>query len=96
MRRSEVHKKAAPFDLKAVRERLGMKQHTMAELLKAGQSSIARWESEGSLPLIYREYLGLYEKYVHGISTKQKAVRELKQKIVKAKAKGSRHEIAAA
>lgn len=85
MRRSESHSKAAPFDLKAVRERLSMKQHAMAELLSAGQSSIARWESEGSLPLIYRKYLELYEKHVHGVQTKQKAVRELKAKVTKAK-----------
>lgn len=92
-RRSEEHGKLPAYDLKATRERMGLKQAAMAELLSAGQSSIARWESEGSLPLIYRKFLELHEKHVHGVATKQKAVRELKKVV---KAKGSRNEVAAA
>lgn len=65
-RRSEAQKVADPFDLKAVRERLGLKQHAMADLLAAGQSSIARWEAEGSIPLIYRKFLHLYEQVNRG------------------------------
>ena len=80
-KRGENLKAAAAYDLKATRERLSMTQKQMADLLTSGQSSIARWEAEGTLPLIYRNFLALYEQHVHGVAKKRRAVRELKEKL---------------
>jgi Helix-turn-helix. len=60
MRRSDVEKDLPKFDLKAARESKGITQAATARLLCASQSSIARWESEGSLPLIYRKFWELH------------------------------------
>jgi DNA-binding XRE family transcriptional regulator len=73
MKRGENQKQAAPYDLKATRERLSLTQKEMAALLESAQSSIARWESEGTLPLIYRKYLELYEqRQVQALKAKRK------------------------
>lgn len=61
-KRGSNQKAAAPYDLKATRERLSLTQKDMAVLIESAQSSVARWESDGSLPLIYRKYLELYER----------------------------------
>lgn len=60
MRRSPEEKKLPAFDLLAAREAKGLTQAETAELLESSQSSIARWESEGSLPRIYRKFWQLY------------------------------------
>ena len=59
-RRSDVERDLPAFDLKGARESKGITQAKTAEILSASQSSIARWESEGTLPLIYRKYWALY------------------------------------
>lgn len=59
-KRSEVEKELPAFDLKAARESKGITQERAAELLHASQSSIARWEGDGRLPMIYRAYWTLY------------------------------------
>lgn len=74
-KRGANQKEAAPYDLKATRERLSLTQAEMAKLLEAGQSSIARWEAEGSIPLIYRKYLELYEqRQIQALKAKRKRV----------------------
>lgn len=76
MKRGANQKAAAPYDLKAVRERLQLTQKDMATLLEAGQSSVARWEAEGTLPLIYRKYLDLYEqRQIQAMKAKKKSVK---------------------
>lgn len=72
MRRSETERELPSFDLKAARESKRLNQEAAAELLCCTQSSIARWESEGSLPLIYRRYWALYWKH-HKPARKTKA-----------------------
>jgi transcriptional regulator with XRE-family HTH domain len=59
-KRSEAERELPAFDLKAARESKGITQERAAELLFASQSSIARWEGDGRLPRIYREYWALY------------------------------------
>ena len=85
-KRRTNQKAAAPYDLKATRERLSLTQKDMAQLLESGQSSIARWESEGSLPLIYRKFLDLYERHEHG----KPAKRDRRRHPVSPKAKSSK------
>lgn len=45
----------AAFDLKAARKVRGLSQTAVAGILCTTQPSIARWESEGSMPAIYRK-----------------------------------------
>jgi DNA-binding XRE family transcriptional regulator len=59
-RRSETEAELPAFDLKAARESKGITQAKAATILAASQSSIARWESDGRLPLIYRKFWELY------------------------------------
>jgi transcriptional regulator with XRE-family HTH domain len=59
-KRSAAEKDLPPFDLKAAREAKGWSQIQTAEFFTAGQSSVARWEADGSLPSIYRKYWALY------------------------------------
>jgi DNA-binding XRE family transcriptional regulator len=60
MPKQSATQKALPaFDLKAAREAQSMTQIQCAEELCSGQSSIARWEADGSLPEIYRKYWAL-------------------------------------
>jgi DNA-binding XRE family transcriptional regulator len=59
-KRSEAESELPAFDLKAARESKGITQAKTADILSASQSSIARWESDGRLPLIYRKYWELY------------------------------------
>lgn len=59
-KRSDAEKELPKFDLKAAREAKGITQEAAAELLAASQSSIARWESDGSLPLVYRRLWELH------------------------------------
>lgn len=70
-KRSEAHAALPPFDLKAARETKGLTQSDAAELLAASQPSIARWESEGNLPLIYRKYWDLYWKHQPAVKTRK-------------------------
>lgn len=44
----------AVFDFKAARKARGVSQQQAAILLHATQPSISRWESEGSMPEVYR------------------------------------------
>jgi Helix-turn-helix. len=62
-RRSEIERELPAFDLKAARESKGVTQEKCAGILCASQSSVARWESDGRLPLIYRKYWELYWKF---------------------------------
>lgn len=48
------------FDLKAAREKQGYNQTQAAEVLCVDQSTVARWEKTGDVPLIYRRYWALY------------------------------------
>lgn len=60
MPKQSAAQKALPaFDLKAAREAQSLTQTQCAEILKCGQSSIARWEADGAFPEIYRMYWAL-------------------------------------
>jgi DNA-binding XRE family transcriptional regulator len=48
------------FDLKAAREKHGYTQTQTAEILDVDQSTIARWERTGEVPMIYRRFWVLY------------------------------------
>jgi transcriptional regulator with XRE-family HTH domain len=50
----------AKFDLKAAREARSLSQVATAELLMATQSSVSRWEIDGTIPAIYKAYWDLY------------------------------------
>lgn len=43
------------FDLRAARKAKGLSQVAVAEILCTSQPSVARWESKGNLPAIYRK-----------------------------------------
>jgi transcriptional regulator with XRE-family HTH domain len=45
----------AAFDLKAARKVRGLSQIKVAEILCATQPSVARWESDGNLPDVFRK-----------------------------------------
>lgn len=48
------------FDLKAAREKEGLTQTECADVLCTTQGTIARWESDGMMPEIYRRYWKLH------------------------------------
>lgn len=48
------------FDLKAARESVGLSQIDTAKLLHASQPSVSRWEIDGEVPAICKEYWSLY------------------------------------
>lgn len=60
MRRSPKESELPAFDLRAAREAKSLTQVAVSILLCASQSSVARWENDGTLPLIYRKYWELY------------------------------------
>jgi DNA-binding XRE family transcriptional regulator len=70
-KRSETDKALPAFDLKAARESKGLTQIETAQLLSAAQSTIAKWEADGRVPKIYRDYWELYWK--HAKPNKKKA-----------------------
>lgn len=45
----------AAFDLKAARKVRGLSQSKTAEILCATQPSVARWESDGNMPEVFRK-----------------------------------------
>lgn len=57
---SSAAKKLAPYDLKGEREKRDLNQSETAALLFTTQSTVARWEADGSTPQIYREYWRLH------------------------------------
>lgn len=64
------------FDLKAARENLGLSQGETAKLLHASQPSVSRWEIDGSMPIIYREYWSLYWRVNKPAPKKKQAKKE--------------------
>lgn len=70
-KRSIADKDLKPFDLKAEREAKRLTQADAAELLCASQASIARWESDGTLPRIYRKYWQLHWQHNRPPAKKQ-------------------------
>lgn len=68
-----------PFDLKAAREAVGLSQKETSALLHASQPSISRWEIDGTLPIIYREYWSLYWK-VNKPAAKKPAAKKVAKK----------------
>jgi DNA-binding transcriptional regulator YiaG len=70
-KRSETDKALPAWDLKAARETKGLTQIETAALLSAAQSTIAKWEADGRVPKIYRDYWELYWK--HAKPNKKKA-----------------------
>lgn len=61
-KRNAANKGLPQFDLKAARESRKLTQQEVAELLCTTQGTIARWEAEGSMPLLERRYWTLYWK----------------------------------
>lgn len=59
-KRSAKDKALPAYDLRADREAKDLSQVETAAILCCGQASVARWERDGSLPLIYRKYWQLY------------------------------------
>lgn len=43
------------FDFKSARKAKGLSQTAAAEIICATQPSVARWESEGNMPLVFRK-----------------------------------------
>ena len=54
--RSAEQRALPPWDLKAQREKHGYTQAKAAEILFTTQATVARWESDGNTPMIYRKY----------------------------------------
>lgn len=83
-KRSDAEKDLPAFDLKAARESKGLTQAAAAVLLCASQASMARWEREGTLPLIYRRYWDIYwqhNKVVKKQKPALKVVRTVKEDV---------------
>lgn len=59
---SSEARKLPAFDLKSEREKHGLTQAEVAVMLFTTQSSVARWEADGDMPRIHREYWALYWK----------------------------------
>lgn len=59
-RRSSANENAVAFDLKAQRMMRKLSQQAVATLLCSAQSSVARWEKEGNMPLAYRRIWELH------------------------------------
>lgn len=51
------------FDLKAAREAIGLTQIEVSKLLRHTQSTISRWEIDGSVPELVRDFWLLYWKH---------------------------------
>lgn len=64
-RRSTNSELMPAFDFKAAREACGFSQSEAARVLFTSQSSVARWETTGKLPQIYRAYWSLWLKHAH-------------------------------
>lgn len=84
-KRAVAEKSLPPFDLKGAREAKGLNQQKTAEILCASQGSIARWEADGSAPLIYRKYWDLYWSVNHGNKRKAKVSASKKPSASKSK-----------
>lgn len=69
-------KKPAPWDLKAQREKHSYTQTQAAEILCTTQATIARWEADGTTPMIYRKYWEIY----HHAKKVQKAKKKVTSK----------------
>jgi transcriptional regulator with XRE-family HTH domain len=77
-KRAESEQDLPAFDLKGEREKYGYTQAQTATLLRASQASVARWEANGRLPLIYRDFWNLYwsQKAVKKPATKRSKKRD--------------------
>jgi transcriptional regulator with XRE-family HTH domain len=62
-KRSSAASKLPAYDLKAEREKRDLTQQEVAVMLFTTQSSVARWEENGDMPQIHREYWSLYWKH---------------------------------
>lgn len=73
-KRSDESRKLPAWDLKAQREKHSYTQIQAAEILCTTQASVARWEADGNIPLIYRKY---WEIYHHALKVKKAATKKV-------------------
>lgn len=71
-KRNEAFEKLPAFDLRGKREEKKLTQNQCAEILHVSQGTLAKWESSGAVPQIYRSYWELYWKGMPVIAKKPK------------------------
>lgn len=59
-KRNEAFDKLPAFDMRAKREEKKLTQTQCAAILCVSQGTLAKWESNGAVPQIYRSYWELY------------------------------------
>src|SRR6187399_851780 len=75
-KRATDSRDVSKFDLKGAREARSLSQTATADILIATQSSVSRWEIDGTIPAIYKAYWDLYWKVQDDEQAKQKQKQE--------------------